>query len=266
MDNSEVRKYWERNAPGWTHLSRLGYDVTRDYLNTPAFLAMLPDVKGLHGLDVGCGEGSNTRKFAQLGADLFAFDMALTFLRNAEETERKSPVGIRYLAASAERTPFLDAEFDFIVSTMRMMDMAEQVAALREIFRILKPGGFFQFSITHPCTDTPYRRWIKDENGEKKALAVAGYFDDNPGAVEEWSFGMAPPELRDQYPLFQTLRFNLTISQWLNLGVQAGFQFEEAAEPHLDEESAQRYPFLADSRLIPMSILFRWKKPSSRKQ
>jgi hypothetical protein len=56
MDDREVGKLWEGNAEAWTHLSRAGYDVYRDRLNTPAFLAMLPDVAGLGGLDVGCGE------------------------------------------------------------------------------------------------------------------------------------------------------------------------------------------------------------------
>ena len=48
----------------WTQLSRAGYDTYRDHLNTPAFLQMLPEVNGLTGLDIGCGEGSNTRELA----------------------------------------------------------------------------------------------------------------------------------------------------------------------------------------------------------
>ncbi len=266
MNNSEVRQYWEQNAPGWTRLSRLGYDVTRDFLNTPTFLAMLPDVAGLRGLDVGCGEGANTRRFAQRGAELTAFDLALNFIRSAEETEHDSRDGIRYLAASAERIPFTDEIFDFVVSTMCMMDMAEQEAAVREIWRVLKPGGFFQFSITHPCTDTPSRQWIKDENGNKVALASAGYFADPPGAVEEWIFSLTPPDLRAQFPMFRTPRFNLTLSAWLNMLAQNGFQLEETVEPHADEMLAQSCPFLADSRLVPMYIIFRWRKPGREQQ
>jgi trans-aconitate methyltransferase len=41
-----------------------GHDIYRDHLNTPAFFAMLPDVEGLAGLDIGCGEGHNTRLLA----------------------------------------------------------------------------------------------------------------------------------------------------------------------------------------------------------
>ena len=60
MKHTDVKRYWEENAEAWTRLSRRGYDVYRDHLNTPAFLAMLPDVRGLAGLDIGCGEGNNT--------------------------------------------------------------------------------------------------------------------------------------------------------------------------------------------------------------
>ncbi len=48
-------------------LARAGFDVYRDALNTPAFLAVLPDVRGQRGLDVGCGEGHNTRLLAERG-------------------------------------------------------------------------------------------------------------------------------------------------------------------------------------------------------
>ena len=68
MKRTEVAQYWEANAETWTRHARAGYDIYRDALNTPAFLAMLPAVSGLDGLDIGCGEGSNTRKLAERGA------------------------------------------------------------------------------------------------------------------------------------------------------------------------------------------------------
>jgi len=38
MNHSEVGKYWEANTEAWTKLSRMGCDVFRDHVNTPAFL------------------------------------------------------------------------------------------------------------------------------------------------------------------------------------------------------------------------------------
>ena len=74
MDHKEVGHFWNTNADAWTTLSRAGYDVYRDYLNTPAFFEMLPDVAGRSGLDLGCGEGHNTRLLARRGAKLHDID------------------------------------------------------------------------------------------------------------------------------------------------------------------------------------------------
>jgi SAM-dependent methyltransferase len=93
MDHREVGRFWEENAEAWTALSRAGYDVFRDYLNTPAFMEMLPSVDRLAGLDIGCGEGTNTRTVAESGARMTAIDIAPTFIERAKEEERKSPLG-----------------------------------------------------------------------------------------------------------------------------------------------------------------------------
>ena len=42
MDHLTAGEYWNGNAEAWTKLARAGYDVFRDHLNTPGFLAMLP--------------------------------------------------------------------------------------------------------------------------------------------------------------------------------------------------------------------------------
>ena len=104
MDAAEVAAHWEANADTWTRYSRAGCDVYRDALNTPAFLAMLPPVDGLEGLDVGCGEGTNTRKLALLGARMRAVDIAPTFVRHARETERRTRLAST--SASATRRPY----------------------------------------------------------------------------------------------------------------------------------------------------------------
>ena len=80
MDRERAAAYWEANAETWTQLSRAGYDVYRDNVNTPGFLAMLPPIAGLHGLDIGCGEGTNTRALAKLGARMTAIDVAPPFV------------------------------------------------------------------------------------------------------------------------------------------------------------------------------------------
>src|SRR5262245_1869850 len=108
MTHEEAGRYWNGNADAWTKLARAGYDVYRDYLNTPAFLAMLPNVAGLAGLDVGCGEGHNTRLLARRGARMTAIDVAENFVAHASQSERDDPLGIDYRVASAVELPFAD--------------------------------------------------------------------------------------------------------------------------------------------------------------
>ena len=101
----EVARLWEDNAATWTRLSRAGHDVYRDKHNTPAFLRTLPSLAALNGLDIGCGEGTNTRQLANLGATMDAIDVAPTFIRHAVEVERTDPMGITYLVADATALP-----------------------------------------------------------------------------------------------------------------------------------------------------------------
>lgn len=134
MDSLEVRTYWEENVKARAPLARMGGDVYRDALNTPWFFRMLPDVRCLDGIDMGCGEGCNTRMAASAGARMTAFDAAGTFLRYAQQAEREEPMGIRYCQASGGEIPFGDATFDFAIATMSLMDMPELEAALSEAF------------------------------------------------------------------------------------------------------------------------------------
>src|SRR5437773_7771565 len=123
MDDAEVGRYWDENADGWTKLTRMGFDVYRDLINTPAFLEMLPDVTGLAGLDIGCGEGHNTRLLASRGARVTAIDIAEDFIAYARQTEAQEPLGIDYRVGSAVDLPFADDAFDFATSFMGFMDI-----------------------------------------------------------------------------------------------------------------------------------------------
>jgi 2-polyprenyl-3-methyl-5-hydroxy-6-metoxy-1,4-benzoquinol methylase len=107
MDDREVGKLWDQNADAWTMLARMGCDIYRDHVNTPAFMEMLPGVKGLRGLDVGCGEGHNTRLVARGGARMIGVDIASRFVEHSLEKESEESLGIVYLSASGCALPFL---------------------------------------------------------------------------------------------------------------------------------------------------------------
>jgi SAM-dependent methyltransferase len=263
MDDSAAGYYWEQNAEVWTRLCRRGFDVYRDLLNTPAFLDLLPDVHGLTGLDLGCGEGNNTRQLAQRGARMYAIDVAPTFVRHAREHEQTRPAGVLYAAASAQRLPFRDAAFDFATAFMSLMDMPQSHVALREACRILKPGGFLQFSITHPCFDPPYRKLLRNAKGEAYAVEVGRYFDDDAGRIDEWLFSAAPQAAKAGLRKFQAPRFRQPVSVWLNAVVDAGFHIERVAEPCVDTGTADRFPVVADTRVVAyfLRVRGRGRKP-----
>ncbi len=261
MDHRQAGRYWDGNAELWTRLARDGYDTYRDYLNTPAFMAMLPDVRGLVGLDIGCGEGHNTRMVSARGARLVAIDVSPVFTNHAIQREREEPLGIRYGMASAIELPFPDRTFDFAVATMSLMDIPEPESALVEAFRVLKPGGFLQFSITHPCFDTPYRRNLRDESGQTYAIEVGQYFRNLNGEISEWMFTAVPAELRKDLSTFKVPRFTRTFSQWLNALTETGFQIERVEEPYPSDEDVRQCPHLQDVQVVSYFLIIRARKP-----
>ncbi|GLQ57047.1 class I SAM-dependent methyltransferase [Devosia nitrariae] len=260
MDAKDVARHWESNAETWTIYSRAGYDKYRDALNTPAFLDMLPTVAGLQGLDLGCGEGTNTRAVARLGARMTGLDIAPTFIRHARETEAQDPLGIAYVVGDGERIDFPDESFDFVTAFMSMMDMADQRTVLEGVYRLLKPGGFLQFSILHPCFVPPTRRNIRDETGEPVAVQVADYFDETDGRIERWIFSAIPAEEREGLTPFSVPRFHRTLTSWVSMIVGAKLTIEAFGEPMASEEVALAEPVVADTRVAPIFLHVRARK------
>ena len=261
MDHREVGRYWNSNADAWTKLARAGYDVYRDYLNTPAFFDMLPDVKGLCGLDIGCGEGHNTRLLAKRGARVTAIDVSEVFITYAKQHEEEQPLGIDDRIASAVELPFDGDTFDFATGFMSFMDIPEIDRVLTEAYRVLKPGAFLQFSITHPCFDTPHRRNVRNEDGLVYSAEVGDYFHDLDGQVSEWIFGAAPPEARKDLPKFKTPRYTRTLSQWFNLLIDIGFVLELVREPCPSDETVRRCHHMQDAQVVAYYLHLRVRKP-----
>lgn len=251
------RDEWNANARAWVELSRAGYDVYRDLVNTPAFFSMLPPVAGLTGLDLGCGEGHNTRLLAGEGARVVALDVSEVFLEAAASA---GPSGIAFVAGDGATLPFRDAGFGFVTAFMSLMDVGDPERTLREMRRVVRPGGFVQFSIVHPASATPTRWWVDDEHGERQALAVGDYFYEGP-LTEQWLFSAAPPEVRDRHQPFTITYARRTLAGWLNAVADAGLVLEAVHEPRADEETARAHPEVADTRIAPFFLIVRARRP-----
>jgi ubiquinone/menaquinone biosynthesis C-methylase UbiE len=260
MDHREVGRFWDANAEAWTRLSRAGDDVYRDHLNTPAFFELLPDVGGLSGLDVGCGEGHNTRLLAARGAHVAAIDISPAFIRHARETASAEPRPIRYAVASGVELPFAARALDFVTGFMSFMDIPETPRLLSEVYRVMRPGGFLQCSIEHPCFATRHRRNLRTTEGRTYAIEVGDYFGRPDGEVEEWLFGAAPAEARPGLRPFRIPRFTRTVSEWVNLLIDTGFVIERLAEPRPGDETVRACSKLQDAQVVAYFLHLRARK------
>lgn len=260
MNHEEAGRHWNENAEVWTRLSRSGYDVYRDYLNTPAFFELLPDVSDLSGLDIGCGEGHNTRLLAGRGARVAAIDISEVFIQYAKQSEERDPRGIDYRVASAVELPFADSTFDFAVAFMSFMDIPETDRVLAAAHRVIRPGGFLQFSIEHPCFATPHRRNLRNPEGRTYAIEVGDYFRRLHEDITEWLFGAAPLDVRKGLRKFKTPRFTRTISQWLNLLIDTGFALERIEEPRPSDDTVRACPDMQDAQVVAYFLHIRARK------
>ncbi len=260
MDSVQAGRMWNDNADTWTQLSRAGYDVCRDTFNTPTFLEVLSDINNLEGLDIGCGEGHNTRLLARRGARMTGIDISERFIEHARAKEEEETLWISYRVADALHLPYPAETFNFATAFMSLMDMPDASRAISEAHRVLKPGGFFQFSISHPCFDTPHRKKLRDEEGNAYAFEISGYFQKLDGEVEEWTFGTLPLEKQEQVRKFKVARFTRTLSEWLNLLLDTGFTIERFAEPRPSDEVVLQHPNLQDARVFPFFLIVRARK------
>ncbi len=113
------------------------------YMNGLKLRYLLEDLAPVHGrvLDVGCGAGQVAKAVKRERPDLSV--LACDVSRAAIAAASASPEGVDFRSALADRLPYDDAEFDFvwILDVLEHVDQPE--AVLREVARVLKPGGGF---------------------------------------------------------------------------------------------------------------------------
>jgi SAM-dependent methyltransferase len=104
-------------------------------------------------LEVGAGSGLNLALYAK-AADILALEPDPALIGMARQAARAARRPVSFLEASAERIPLDDGAVDTVVSTWTLCTIPHAALALREMRRVLKPGGRLLF-VEHGLAPTP---------------------------------------------------------------------------------------------------------------
>ena len=137
---------------------------------------LLGDVRGRVVVEVGCGAAQCGRWLAAQGARVVAVDLSAGMLRHARALSRRTGVDVPLVQADARRLPVADGAADLACSAFGAVPfVVDSAAVMAEVARVLRPGGRWVFSVTHPL------RWVfPDDPGPGGLTVTRSYFDRTP--------------------------------------------------------------------------------------
>jgi len=253
LEEYTPKSTWDKMASNW-----ISPEAEEEYHHTnlilPVVYRMLDVQKNENILDVACGEGTVARYLAKLGAKVTGIDIS-KMIDIAMDRENEDKLGISYLKMAAEdlSDAFGTGVFDKIICNMALMDIADYKLTIKNISTILKEGGFFVFSITHPAfawpTTTSIRIPTDSQRNEDKRKIALNYYDERPTLIR---FGWDTP----------SLAFSRPISKYVNELVKNNLEIVEMSEPQASEEIVEKYPREAymDNDTLPDFLIVKTKK------
>lgn len=246
FDADGVREEWDYAADAYAKGQADGRDYYRLEFFGPYQIAMMGDVAGKNLLDVGCGSGYFARAMHERGAHVTGIDISPRMIQHAQET---GPAAIRYdvLDAAAIDRKFPAASFDLATACLSLQDCPEPARVLKAVAKVLKPGGRFVSSIEHPFSSMPFRQWQRaDDKKTKKWLCVDKYFERGamPYTWKRWSYE------------FTTRALHVTLEQWVDWTIEAGFSIRAMREPKPTEAALRSQPDLEDATRVPYFLIF----------
>jgi SAM-dependent methyltransferase len=208
---------------------------------------LLGPVAGRRIIEVGAGAAAASRWLSAQGAEVVATDLSDGMLRHAVTQNTDSGVRLPLVQADALALPFRTAVFDIAFTAFGAVPfVADSGALMREVFRVVRPGGRWVFAVTHPM------RWIfLDDPGEGGLVAVHSYFDRRP--YVESAPGGAPTYVEQHRTLGDRIREL----------VAAGFVLEDLIEPEWPEGHTQIWGQWSPlrGRLFPGTAIFVTARP-----
>jgi SAM-dependent methyltransferase len=247
------RAWWDADADDY-HLQHGSFLGDAEYIWCPEGLheadaGLLGDVAGRAVLEVGCGSAPCARWLLARGADVVGLDLSAGMLRHATAAAGRTGIAPPLVQADAGALPFADASFDVACSAFGAVPfVSDSAAVMREVARVLRPGGRWVFAVSHPM------RWMfSDDPGPDGLHVMQSYFDRTP-YVEIDAFGRAT-----------YVEHHRTIGDRIREIVGAGLVLDDVVEPEwpdgLDREWGQWSPMRG--RLFPGTAIFCTHRPAA---
>ena len=221
------RHWWDEESDTYAdeHAGFLGDDRPEGALIwgpeglSEAEIGLLGPLAGRDGLEIGAGGAQGARWVAAQGARVVALDLSLGMLLHSRRHDPPLPL----VQADATALPFTGAAFDVAFSAYGAVPFVADVDALfSEVYRVLRPGGRWVFSVTHPI------RWaFPDVPGEMGLTADRPYFDRRP-YVE-----------RDEDGTPSYVEHHRTLGDMVHGLTSAGFVIDGLVEPEWPESNDQ---------------------------
>lgn len=212
-----LREAWERHAGDWVRWARApDHDSYWRFHREPFLSSLL--APGRLTLDVGCGEGRVTRDLRERGHRVIGVDLAPSMIAAAREAD---PDG-DYVEADAAAMPFEDGAADLAIAFMTLMDMDDMPAAVREIGRVLEPGGRFVGAVVHPINSGGE---FEPRDGENAPYRIDSYLERRrySDTLDKGGYVMT----------FESMHF--TVEDYSRALEAGGFLFEQVREGYDDE-------------------------------
>ena len=224
---------------GYSRLARSveGLDGAPEW---PALRAMLPDLRGLRVLDLGCGFGWFCRWARHNGAaNVVGIDLSEKMLERAQADTHDS--AISYTRANLEHLELAAGSFDLVYSSLAFHYVENLNVLMSQIHRALVSGGSLVFSVEHPIYTAPGDpKWSADAAGHR-TWPVDRYLDEGPRSTDWLAKGV--------------IKQHRTIAAYINMLLAQGFSIAHLEEWGPSAEQIASHPEWADERQRPPFLL-----------
>jgi ubiquinone/menaquinone biosynthesis C-methylase UbiE len=172
--NEEVRNFWEEEACGTSpelikeedKYSKDWFEEVEEYrYSVEPFIhsiAQFTRHRGKKVLEIGVGAGSDHLNWAKAGADLFGVDLTERGVETTRKRLKLYDLKSNLQRIDAENLPFEDNYFDIIYSWGVIHHSEDPDQIIKEIYRVLKPGGKFLGMIYHRRALHTFNLWLKN--------------------------------------------------------------------------------------------------------